>query len=63
VRTGDQIRVALHENGQQLLFYRDAENVELPEITSNIPSEASRPDTPNAEPASQTPPIVAGFWY
>jgi ATP-dependent Clp protease ATP-binding subunit ClpA len=61
VRSCDEIRVDLDKEGQQMMFYRDKENVELPDIpaiTSDAATEAA-PSGPITEPVSTTPPIAA----
>jgi ATP-dependent Clp protease ATP-binding subunit ClpB len=63
VRSCDEIRVDLDKEGQQMMFYRDKENVELPDnpaITSDAATEAA-PSGPITEPISTTPPIAA--WH
>ena len=63
VRSCDEIRVDLDKEGRQMMFYRDKENVELPDIpaiTSDAATEAA-PGGAITEPVSTTPPIPA--WY
>jgi len=61
VHSYDEIRADLDKEGQQILFYRDKENVELPDIpaiTSDAAAQAA-PSGPNTEPVSKTPPLAA----
>jgi uncharacterized protein YheU (UPF0270 family) len=57
---GDQIRADLDKNTQRLLFYKDAENVELPELPVK-PLKA--PEAEPAEKAPAAPAIAAGFCF
>jgi ATP-dependent Clp protease ATP-binding subunit ClpA len=57
---GDQIRADLDKNTQRLLFYKDAENVELPELPVK-PLKA--PETEPAQKAPAAPAIAAGFCF
>jgi len=64
VRSCDEIRVDLDKEGQQMMFYRDKENVELPDIpaiTSDAATEAV-PSGPITEPVS-TPPHTAAWCF
>jgi hypothetical protein len=58
--TGDQIRVDLDADTRRLLFYKDAEGLELPEVQTKITKAA---DAPLTQPAPTVPAIAAGFCF
>jgi ATP-dependent Clp protease ATP-binding subunit ClpA len=61
VRSCDEIRVDMDKEGQQMMFYRDKENVELPDIPAIAcnPATEATPSGPISEPVSKTPPLAA----
>jgi ATP-dependent Clp protease ATP-binding subunit ClpB len=60
LRTGDQIRVDLDKDTQRLLFYRDAEGIELPKVQKrNIKAADAQP----VEPAPTIATFAAGFCF
>lgn len=61
VRSCDEIRVDLDKEGQQMMFYRGKENVELPDIPAiaSDPATEATPSGPISEPVSKTPPLAA----
>ena len=58
--TGDQIRVDLDADTRRLLFYKDAEGLELPEVQTKI---TKAPDAPLTQPAPTVPAFAAGFCF
>jgi ATP-dependent Clp protease ATP-binding subunit ClpA len=60
LRRGDQIRVDLDKDTRRLLFYKDAENAELPELQAKT-IKAAEPQPTQMAPA--TPAIAAGFCF
>jgi hypothetical protein len=65
VRSCDEIRVDLDKEGQQIMFYRDKENVELPDIPAIASDAAAQaaPSGPNTEPVSTTPSLAALYCF
>jgi ATP-dependent Clp protease ATP-binding subunit ClpB len=61
VRSCDEIRVDLDKEGQQMMFYRDKENVELPDIPAIMSDAATEADSRGrvTKPVPTSPPIAA----
>lgn len=60
LRSGDQIRADLDEQAQRLLFYRDAENVNLPELS--VKSVTAAAPAPAQQPSASAA-FAAGFCF
>jgi hypothetical protein len=62
VHTGDEIRVDLDGEGALMIFYRDKENLELPDVPEIAADETGEAvPAPVTEHFYPTPPIAAGF--